>query len=63
MSHKLKVGQAVVPAFREMDGMALYQIVRLMPLCFLGQPQYMIRCRRKGAERLVRETEIKGAFA
>jgi hypothetical protein len=63
MIHKLKVRQTVVQAFQELDGAALYQIVRLMPFCPHGEPQYLIRCRQRGRERLVREAEIKAAFA
>jgi hypothetical protein len=62
MSHKLKVGQAVVQAFRGLDRSAAYQIVRLMPACTRGEPQYLIQCRLKGLRRLVREAEIAAAF-
>ena len=62
MSHKLKVGQAVVQAFRGLDRSMTYQIVRLMPACSQGEPQYLIRCRLKGIQRLVREAEIAPAF-
>jgi hypothetical protein len=48
MSHQLKVGQAVVQAFRELDRSLTYQIVRLMPPCSQGEPQYLIRCRIRG---------------
>ena len=62
MTHKLKVGQSVVQAYRGMDHTVMYQIVRLMPLCSKGTPQYLIACRIKGLQRLVREAEIKPAF-
>jgi hypothetical protein len=62
MSHQLKVGQAVVQAFRELDRSLTYQIVRLMPPCSQGEPQYLIRCRIRGLQRLVREKEITAAF-
>lgn len=62
MSQKFKVGQAVVQAFRNLDHSVTYQIVRLMPACFRGEPQYLIQCRLKGTRRLVREEEIAAAF-
>ena len=42
MSHELKIGQAVVQAFRSPDRSVTYQIVRLMPACDQGEPQYLI---------------------
>ena len=62
MSHKFKVGQAVVQAFRSLDGSVTYQIVGLMPACLRGEPQYLIQCRLKGMRRLVREGEVAAAF-
>jgi hypothetical protein len=62
MSHKFKVGQAVVQAFRSLDCPATYQIVSLMPACSRGEPQYLIQCRLKGMRRLVREGEVAAAF-
>ncbi len=63
MSHTLKIGQAVVQAFRGSDRSVTYQIVRLMPLCDRGEPQYLIQCRTRGLRRLVREAEILAAFS
>jgi hypothetical protein len=63
MSHGLKIGQAVVPAFRCPDRSVTYQIVRLLPACDRGEPQYLIQCRTKGLRRLVRESEISAAFS
>ncbi len=63
MSHKFKVGQAVVQAFRSLDCPATYQIVGLVPACLRGEPQYLIQCRLKGVRRLVRESEVAAAFA
>jgi hypothetical protein len=63
MTHKLKIRQAVVQAFQELDSATLYHVVRLMPFCSRGEPQYLIRCRQKGKEGLVREKEIKPVFA
>lgn len=62
MSHGLKIGQAVVPAFRGLDRSVTYQIVRLMPAYNRGEPQYLIQCRSRGLRRLVREREISPAF-
>lgn len=62
MSHKLKVGQAIVQAFRGGDQSVTFQIVRLEPACPRGEPQYLIRCPLKGHRRVVRETEIAPAF-
>ena len=62
MSHKFKVGQAVVQAFRSLDCLVTYEIVSLMPACPRGEPQYLIQCRLKGMRRLVREGEVAAAF-
>lgn len=62
MSHKLRVGQTVVQAFRGLDRSITYQIVRLVSVCPKGEPQYLIRCREKGLQRIVQEGEIASAF-
>jgi hypothetical protein len=56
------VGQTVVQAYRGPDRSVTYQVVRLEPACFRGEPRYLIRCPRKGIRRLVREAEIAPAF-
>ncbi len=63
MSHRLKVGQTVVQAFRGLDRSVTYKVVRLMPVCDKGEPQYLIQCRMRGLRRLVREAEIAAAFS
>jgi hypothetical protein len=60
MSHKLNVGQAVVPSARERS--SLYEVVRLMPAGLRGEPRYQIRCRLTGLQRFVAEAEIQAAF-
>ena len=62
MSHGLKIGQAVVQAFRGRDRSVTYQIVGLLPACDRGEPQYLIQCRLKGVKRVVREGEVTAAF-
>ncbi|HEX2137198.1 MAG TPA: hypothetical protein VHG30_15065 [Microvirga sp.] len=62
MSDRLKIGQAVVPAFSA-DRSRIYDIVRLRPAPPRGEPAYEIRCRLTGSLRLVGELEIKPAFA
>ncbi len=62
MSHKLKVGQAVVQSFRGLDRSVTYQIMQLMPPSANGEPQYLIQCRFKGQRRVVCEAEVKAAF-
>ena len=62
MSHKFKMGQTVVQAFRGVDRSITYQVVRLEPPRTEGKPRYIIKCRLKGHQRLVQETEIVPAF-
>lgn len=62
MTHKLRIGQAVVPAFRGPDRTVTYEVVRLEPSCDRGEPRYLIRCRLRGLLRRVGEAEIVPAF-
>jgi hypothetical protein len=60
MPHKLKLGQSVMLASRR-ESPAVYTIVRYMPELPNGEPQYRIKSVIGGAERVVREAEIKSA--
>ncbi len=59
--HKFKPKQAVVPAQSGRERPEICEIVRLMPELPNGEPQYRIRGRESGVERVVREAEIKAA--
>ena len=63
MRHGLKIGQAVVPAFRSAAHSPLYDVVRLILPTAGTEPQYQIRCRQTGRLQWVREAEIKAAFS
>ncbi len=60
--HKLKLKQAVVPAHSGRERPDIYEIIRLMPELPTGDPQYRIKGRETGVERVVREGEIKPLF-
>ncbi|HEX2553926.1 MAG TPA: hypothetical protein VHL98_09500 [Microvirga sp.] len=60
--HRLKVKQAVVPAQSGRERPDTYEIVRLLPELPNGEPQYRIRGRESGVERVVREAEIRPLF-
>ncbi len=57
--HKLKLKQAVVPARPGRERPDIYEIVRLLPELPNGEAQYRIKGRETGAERVVREAEIR----
>jgi hypothetical protein len=58
----LKLGQAVVPAFRTGSASDLYEVTRLIDGGSSGSTRYQIRCRTRGIRRLVAEHEIRAAF-
>ena len=60
--HKLKLKQAVIPAYAGRERHEVYEVVRLMPALPNGEVQYRIKGRETGIERLVRESEIKPLF-
>jgi hypothetical protein len=59
----LRVGQAVVPAFRSAAPLPLYDVVCWILPTDGSEPQYQVRCRQTGRLHWVRETEIKAAFS
>ena len=56
MSHKFKTKQTVALAHGQRE---VYEIVRLMPETFSGEPQYRIKNVTTATERVGRETEIR----
>jgi len=56
VSHKFKTKQTVALAHGQRE---VYEIVRLMPETFSGEPQYRIKNVTTATERVVRETEIR----
>jgi hypothetical protein len=60
--HKFKLKQAVVPTHAAREPRDTYEIIRLMPELPNGEPQYRIRGRDSGIERVVHEAEIKPLF-
>jgi hypothetical protein len=63
MSHKMKVGQSVVSTHQRQERPDVYEVVRLMPETVSGEPQYQIKGKSNGIQRVVREAEIKAAFS
>ena len=60
--HKMKVQQAVIAAHDKSKRPEVYEVVRLMPALPNGEPQYRIKGRESGGERVVREGEIRALF-
>ncbi len=60
--HKLQPGQAVVPAHSGPEPTSIWEIVGLLPARPNEEPQYRIRERDGGTERVVSESEIKPLF-
>lgn len=60
--HKLAIGQAV-RAVSCADANRLYYVVRKLKAPVGSEPHYRIKCGVRGSEHVVRETEIRPAFA
>ena len=60
--HKFKLRQAVVPAHSGPEPKHTCEIVSLLPVKADDEPQYRIKERDSGIERIVSEREIKPLF-
>ncbi len=59
MPHKFKIGQSVMPTVGRHEPPTVYTIMRLLPRLPNSELQYRIKSVTDGAERVVREIEIK----
>jgi hypothetical protein len=63
MTHRMRVGQAVVPAQDGEGGASrVYHVVQRIRSALQLVPHYRIRCSARGVEHVVREDEIRAAF-
>jgi len=59
MSHKLAVGQTVIPNVYIREFVAVYEVTRLMPQDVTGEPQYRLKNTSTGGEMVFREHELR----